>query len=144
MGKVRWNPGGLLPEAVTVSVISVHLDFSRKKVRDAQVEEMRLVLSGVAPPVIILGDFNTDWTADGSALKTITTNGKLKAYQPEATNPGTYKNGKHRLDWILISDNLEFVSYEVPQVFLSDHQPVLARVRLLENLPQEVDSGKHD
>jgi len=133
MGKVRWNPGGRLQQPVIVSVISVHLDFSRKKVREAQTEEMRIMLAGVSPPVIILGDFNTDWSKDESVLRAIASNSNLNVYQPEATGLGTYKSGKHRLDWILISKDLEFVSYEVPQVVLSDHLPVRARIRLLEN-----------
>jgi len=144
MGEVRWNPGGELPEPITVSVISVHLDFSRKKVREAQIEEMRAMLPDIASPVIILGDFNTDWTSVDSSLKTIVANGNLKVYQPESTQLGTYKKGKQRLDWILISKELAFVSYEVPQVVLSDHQPVQASVRLLENLPQELDSETHE
>ncbi len=144
MGKVLWNPGGQLQEPVTVSIISVHLDFSRKKVREAQTEEMRVMLGDIAPPLIILGDFNTDWTKDESALRAIVAKGNLKVYQPEATGLGTYKNGKHRLDWILISKDLEFVSYEVSQPVLSDHQAVLASVRLLENLSQELDLGDHD
>ncbi len=132
MGEVRWNPGGELPEPITVSVISVHLDFSRKKVREAQIEEMRAMLPDIAPPVIILGDFNTDWNSKDSSLKTIVAKGNLKVYQPESTQLGTYKKGKQRLDWILISKELEFVSYEVPQIVLSDHQPVQASVRLLD------------
>jgi len=132
MGEVRWNPGGALPEPITVSVISVHLDFSRKKVREAQIEEMRAMLPDITPPVIILGDFNVDWTSEDSSLKTIVAKGNLKVYQPESTQLGTYKNGKHRLDWILISKELDFVSYEVSQVVLSDHQPVQAAVRLVE------------
>jgi len=144
MGKVLWNPGGQLQEPVTVSVISVHLDFSRKKVREAQTEEMRAMLPDIAPPLIIMGDFNTDWSTDESALRAIAANGKLKVYQAEATDLGTYKNGKHRLDWILISKDLEFVSYEVPQIVLSDHQPVLASVRLLENRHQKHDRNDDD
>jgi endonuclease/exonuclease/phosphatase family metal-dependent hydrolase len=144
MGEVLWNPGGHLPEPITVSVISVHLDFSRKKVRDAQIEEMRAMLPDISPPVIILGDFNTDWSTDESALKAIVAKGNLKVYQPEATELGTYKKGKHRLDWILISKELEFVSYDVPQIVLSDHQPVQASVRLVEKLPQALDSSDHD
>jgi len=144
MGEVRWNPGGELPEPITVSVISVHLDFSRKKVREAQIEEMRTMLAGIKPPVIILGDFNTDWTSEDSSLKTIVAKGDLKVYEPESTQLGTYKEGKHRLDWILISEELEFVSYKVPQVVLSDHQPVQASVRLLEKSPQALDSERHD
>jgi endonuclease/exonuclease/phosphatase family metal-dependent hydrolase len=137
MGEVRWNPGGELPEPITVSIISVHLDFSRKKVREAQIEEMRAMLPDITPPVIILGDFNTDWANKDSSLKTIVAKGNLKIYQPESTQLGTYKNGKHRLDWILISKELEFVSYDVPQVVLSDHQPVQATVRLVEVLNKE-------
>ena len=132
MGQVRWNPAGELPEPVIVSVISVHLDFSRKKVREAQIAEMREVLKDVAEPVVILGDFNTDWDSDDTSLRAIADNGKFTLYEPQDTNLGTYKNGKHRLDWILISRDLEFVSYTVPQVLLSDHQPVQASVRLRE------------
>jgi len=144
MGKVRWNPGGRLPEPITVSVISVHLDFSRKKVRESQTAEMRAMLTDIATPVIILGDFNTDWDNEDSSLKSIVENGNLKIYQPEATDLGTYKNGKHRLDWILISKDLEFVSYNVPQVVLSDHQPVQASVKLIENREQSLDEDHHD
>jgi len=141
MGEVRWNPGGSLPEPINVSVISVHLDFSRKKVRESQIEEMRNMLLDIATPVIILGDFNTDWTTDESALKTIVENGKFKVYQAESTLLGTYKKGKHRLDWILISEDLEFVSYEVPQQVLSDHQPVRASIRLIDQLSKESGSS---
>lgn len=131
MGQARWNPDGRLPEPVTVSVVSVHLDFSRKKVRDAQVAEMRAVLSDVESPVIIMGDFNTDLNKEKSALKAIVEGGLFKVYKPESSILGTYKSGKHRLDWILISNDLEFVTYEVPQAVLSDHQPVQATLRLV-------------
>jgi len=144
MGKVLWNPDGQLQEPITVSIISVHLDFSRKKVRESQTEEMRTMLPDIATPLIIMGDFNTDWATDDSALKAIVANGNLKVYQPEATELGTYKNGKHRLDWILISKDLEFVRYEVSQIVLSDHQPVLATIRLLEHSLQELKVTDHD
>ncbi len=144
MGEVLWNPGGTLPEPINVSVISVHLDFSRKKVRDSQIEEMRKMLPDISTPVIILGDFNTDWTTDESALKAIVEKGNFKVYQPESKQLGTYKKGLHRLDWILISKELEFVSYEVSQLVLSDHQPVQASLRLVDQLPKEPDSSAHE
>lgn len=132
MGEVLWNPGNSLAEPVAVSVISVHLDFSRKKVREAQMQEMRDVLPNLEEPVVILGDFNADWHSKDSAIKAIVADGNFKVYQPEATDLGTYKSGKKRLDWILISNDLEFVSYEVPPDRLSDHQPVKATLRLLD------------
>jgi endonuclease/exonuclease/phosphatase family metal-dependent hydrolase len=137
MGEVLWNPDGRLSQPVTVSVISVHLDFSRKKVREAQTEEMRTVLPELKEPVIILGDFNADWNSKDSAIKAIVADGKFKAYQPEATHLGTYKSGKHRLDWILISKDLEFVTYEVPQIVLSDHQPIQATLKLVDIMDNE-------
>ena len=144
MGEVLWNPAGKLPEAIRISVISVHLDFSRKKVRESQIEEMRNMLPDIATPLIILGDFNTDWSTDESALKAIVENGNLEVYQPESAQLGTYKKGKHRLDWILISKELEFVSYQVPQIVLSDHQPVLASLKLVDQFSTTSDSSAHD
>lgn len=136
MGEVLWNPGGKLPQAMSVSVISVHLDFSRKKVREAQIGEMRSMLPGITTPLVIMGDFNTDWDDENSALKSIVSKGKLKVYQPEAPGLGTYKSGKERLDWILVSNDLEFASYEVPNVNLSDHQPVKATLKLVDLLTE--------
>jgi len=139
LGEVRWNPDGRLAEPVTVSVISVHLDFSRKKVREAQTEEMQAVLPDLEEPVIILGDFNADWNSKDSAIKAIVADGNFKVYQPEATHLGTYKSGKHRLDWILISNDLEFVTYEVPQLVLSDHQPIQATLKLVDIMDEEIE-----
>lgn len=132
MGQVYWNPGGKLPQAIKVSVISVHLDFSRKKVRALQIEEMRATLPDLETPLIIMGDFNTDWSNEKSSLKTVVEQANLKVYQPDSTDLGTYKDGKHRLDWILVSKDLEFVSYQVPAITLSDHQAVQATVKLLD------------
>jgi endonuclease/exonuclease/phosphatase family metal-dependent hydrolase len=140
MGKVLWNPGGELPQPITVSAISVHLDFSRKKVREAQIEEMNTKLQHITTPLVIMGDFNADWDDENSALKAIVSKGKLKVYKPEATDLGTYKSGSQRLDWILVSNDLHFVDYDVPQVSLSDHQPVRATLRLVDLLAKETDS----
>lgn len=130
MGQVRWNPGGQLAEPIIVSVISVHLDFSRKSVRESQVKEMQELLPDMTTPTIILGDFNADWGSNNSALRNIVSNSNFKVFEPESADLGTYKSGKHRLDWILVSKDLEFVSYEVPQVVLSDHMPVKAVLKL--------------
>ena len=143
MGQVRWNPGGRLAEPVVVSVISVHLDFSRKKVREAQTEEIRTVLAGIATPMIIMGDFNADWSDKESAIKAIVTNDNFSVYQPEANGLGTYKSGKYRLDWILISKDLGFLSYEVPQTVLSDHQSVQATLRLVD-FSDDINDGKQN
>ena len=39
------------------------------------------------------------------------------------------KSGKKRLDWILISEELEFVSYQVLPDIVSDHLPLIVEIR---------------
>jgi endonuclease/exonuclease/phosphatase family metal-dependent hydrolase len=130
LGEFKWNPGGMLAEPLIVDVISVHLDFSRRKVRESQIAEMREQLEKLTPPVVILGDFNSDWQQDGSVLKQIAEQAGLVAWQPESEDLGTYNGGDKRLDWILISQDLEFESYEVAAQEVSDHRAVVADIAL--------------
>jgi endonuclease/exonuclease/phosphatase family metal-dependent hydrolase len=80
--------------------------------------------------VIILGDFNSEWFSDTSVVQALAERAKLQVYRPEATNLGTYKNGKKRLDWILISEELEFIKYTVLPTNVSDHFPVYAEIAI--------------
>jgi endonuclease/exonuclease/phosphatase family metal-dependent hydrolase len=114
-----------------IDMISVHLDFSRKKIRQQQIAEMITVLGQRNNPRIILGDFNSDWLAKNSAVRALAENSQLQVYEPETNDLGTYgKNRGKRLDWVLISDDFEFVDYRVIDDILSDHFAVLAEVRL--------------
>ena len=114
-----------------VDMISVHLDFSRNKIRQQQIAEMIAVLGQRNNPRIILGDFNSDWLAKNSAVRALAENSQLQVYEPETDDLGTYgKNRRKRLDWILISDDFEFVDYRVIVDILSDHFAVFAEVRL--------------
>ena len=49
------------------------------------------------------------------------------SYRPESPDFNTYKN--KRLDWILITNDLEFVNYQVLPETLSDHAMVIADIR---------------
>jgi endonuclease/exonuclease/phosphatase family metal-dependent hydrolase len=121
--QVDWQPE---PGAAVISVdlLSVHLDFSRKKVRDRQIHDILTVMKNRSNPVIILGDFNSEWPASESVIRKLAECGGSKVYRPEAKDLGTYKSGKYRLDWVLISDELDFRRYEVIQDVVSDHQPI--------------------
>jgi endonuclease/exonuclease/phosphatase family metal-dependent hydrolase len=127
LGRFGWYPRGQTTQKpVFVDVISVHLDFSRQNVRARQIEEIRTVLAGRNNPLIILGDFNSDWLADDSVVRKLTRRSGLQVYRPEAINLGTY--GSNRLDWILISADLEFISYAVLPDEVSDHRAVVAEI----------------
>lgn len=129
LGRFGWYPRGqTTPKPTFVDVISVHLDFSRQKVRSRQIEEMRNALAGRNNPLIILGDFNSDWFAEDSVVREMTRQSGLQVYHPEAADLGTY--GSRRLDWILISADLKFISYAVLPDEMSDHFGVSAEIGL--------------
>jgi endonuclease/exonuclease/phosphatase family metal-dependent hydrolase len=126
VGRVGWpgNPG------VEVTVVSVHLDFSRASVRKAQVEKMILTLSERERPLIIMGDFNCSWTGKEGSLRTLAEGLEARAYEPAAEKMGTFPSTGKRLDWILISADLEFVRYETIIDAVSDHRAVIASLKL--------------
>ena len=85
----------------------------------------------VEPPIIVAGDLNGEWKKEGSAVRVLAERFGLLPYRPEAEDLGTYKSvtGK-RLDWILVSPDLNFVSYRVVPEVLSDHLAVVAEISL--------------
>jgi len=127
LGQIAWQP--VAAEPVLVDIVSVHIDFSRKSVREQQSAELRETLAGRDNPIIIMGDFNSDWFADEQVVRTLAERADLHVYRPDAEDLATYSNTK-RYDWILISKQLEFVSLEVLPDILSDHSAVVAEIRM--------------
>ena len=116
-------PGG------QVDVVSVHLEFSRESARKTQVKEMIDKVSARERPLILMGDFNCEWTAEEPTLRTLCEGLQVRAYRPDAADMTTFPMLNKRLDWILISPELEFVSYEALPDVLSDHRALLAEIR---------------
>ena len=73
-----------------------------------------------------MGDFNTDWEGE-KTLKHLVEKLDLHAFNIEDNTP-TFTKRKKRLDWILISKELDFLDYEVLHDQLSDHKGVIAKV----------------
>lgn len=130
LAQILWQADAGSGETLAVDLISVHLDFSRKSVREQQIAEMSHVISGRDKPVIIMGDFNSDWFADEKVVRTLAESFGLQVYRPEAEDLGTYNSSGRRLDWILISEELEFTDYRVLPDMLSDHLAILAVISL--------------
>jgi endonuclease/exonuclease/phosphatase family metal-dependent hydrolase len=99
-------------------------------VREKQVAEILEILSTRSNPVIIMGDFNSEWLAEVSVIKELATQSRFVTYEPENGNYFSYKN--KRLDWILITNDMEFVKYQVLPDTLSDHAMVVADIRFRE------------
>lgn len=117
-----------IPGAGPITVAAVHLDFSRKSVRQEQGERLAEELADRPRPMIVMGDFNCDWD-DEPTLATLAEKLDLRAFEPDSTTTTFPKLGK-RLDWILVSDHVEFIDYQVGEKGLSDHQPVIAKLRI--------------
>ena len=126
-----WQSSDTVHKDLKIDIVSVHLDFSRQKVRELQIAEMAEALSKREHPMIILGDFNSDWFSDESVVRRLAEKAQLKVYEPNADNMRTYVSRDRRFDWILISNELEFVSYNVLPDIISDHLAVVAGVRLI-------------
>ena len=135
LGQIEWSDDK--NKSLKIDIISVHLDFSRQSVRDEQIGEMLEILSTRTNPTIILGDFNSEWLAETSVIKELAEKSRFITYKPEAANCNSYKD--KRLDWILISKDMEFVSYQVLPDTLSDHAMIIADVRFIDD-PGQVRS----
>ena len=115
----------------TVTVVSVHLDFASAATRLKQVRLMVAALKPRASPLIVMGDLNSGWDADNDAVRQLASSLNLRAFQPAGDALRTYPSAsqRRRLDWILISGELEFVDYRNWPERLSDHLGVSAELR---------------
>ena len=113
-----------------VDVVSVHFDFLRKSVRLKQVGQLVRHLADRTGPLIVMGDFNCQWSDRRSALRTLAEARQLRAYRPGAMGMKTFPKLGRRLDWVLISPELEFAEYAVVKATVSDHRPVACVVKL--------------
>ena len=125
---VHWDNGS---SVVPVTLVSVHLDFSRKSVRDEQTAILIDALREADTPVVLMGDINSRWDQERSHVRQLAQGLELIPFDPGSDALGTYKkpDGK-RLDWILASKDLEFVEYRVLPDKVSDHLAVYAEVRM--------------
>ena len=77
-----------------------------------------------------MGDFDSDWSADEQVVRGVAERAGLHVNQPESDSFGTCRSGTRRFDWIVISRQLEFVSFEVLPDILSDHAAVVAEITM--------------
>ena len=122
---IRW-PGSMDTE---VDIVSVHLDFASRSTRRKQAIKLIEILKKRGHPVIIMGDFNAEWSED-STVKFISRELGLSSYLPEEPGLETFPTFGKRLDWILVSRDISFQSYRVPSAAVSDHRAVIAELEL--------------
>lgn len=112
-----------------IDVVSIHLDPTSRKRRASQADQAIAVLKARANPLIIMGDFNCDYTTnERNAIRKLRQELNLHAWKPHASGMATFKRLGIRFDWILISQELAFTYYQTVQQVVSDHYPVVAEV----------------
>ena len=114
---------------INIDVVSLHLDPFRKAVRMKQIKELVEILENDTNPIVIMGDFNCDWKYSESTLHKLVELLDLKIYKPYDENLITFPANGKRLDWILISQELEFVSHKILPDHISDHLAVVAEIK---------------
>lgn len=138
VGSIDSTPKGFVVASITwpgneleaVDVVSVHFDASRGAVRRQQAQELAQILVRRNKPTILMGDFNDEWGQAGSILPLLVETLDLNPYRPDETDLVTFPRFNKRLDWILVSPEFEFVSYNVVPDLMSDHRAVVAELSL--------------
>lgn len=112
-----------------VGLVSVHLDFLYPSVRRRQVEQLVEHVRHRTHPLVILGDFNCEWGRERGALMLLARELSLQPFVGEMRPTFPARRPVVCLDWILVSDELEFAAYRTLDDHLSDHLGVVAEVR---------------
>lgn len=112
-------------------VASAHLDARSASIRSRQVEKLISCLSSSGKPIVLMGDLNSRWSDESDAVRVLASRLGLYAYRPDHPELATFHtNGpSKRIDWILISPELEFIDCRVWPDQLSDHLAVAADLR---------------
>jgi endonuclease/exonuclease/phosphatase family metal-dependent hydrolase len=136
VGTIRW-PGR--PQ-FSLDVVSVHLDFSRKSVRQRQANEVIQRLAGHRRPLVLMGDFNCGFGTKDQTLSVLARELNLQSHEPEATDMASFPSRNKRFDWIMISTEFAFLAHRTLSDVLSDHRAVVATLGLAR--PQATGSAR--
>ncbi|MEF9991954.1 MAG: endonuclease/exonuclease/phosphatase family protein [Romboutsia sp.] len=120
---------GILNTVVNVkgkdlNIINVHLGVGEDE-RKVQIKELLEFIKQLEnEPYIVVGDFNEGhMNVDESILKD-------SAVEMNKSNIITFATGLYRIDYIYVSPNIEVLDYEVLIENMSDHYPIVAKLKI--------------
>jgi endonuclease/exonuclease/phosphatase family metal-dependent hydrolase len=122
VGTIRW-PGR---PTLSLDVVSVHLDFSRKSVRQRQANEVIPRLACHRRSLVLMSDFNCGFGAKDRTLSVLARELNVQSYEPEAIDMASFPSRNKRFDWIMISTEFAFLAHRTLSDVLSDHRAVVA------------------
>ena len=77
-----------------------------------------------------MGDLNSEFAANSQLIPLLEDSLGLSTWQPHV-EVVTFPKLQKRLDWVLVSRDIEIVTHEVLPDTLSDHRAIVAELRLL-------------
>jgi endonuclease/exonuclease/phosphatase family metal-dependent hydrolase len=120
-----------------VLLSSVHTTWINILYPDTRTLQLQHILKNVlqrhAMPIIMSGDFNdTIHDNPNRRVEDFMDRLSLCTYKPLSHELSTFPsdNPKNRIDWIMVSHDFEFETYESHHVLLSDHLPIYAKIIL--------------
>lgn len=123
LSTTHW-PGS---ETVDVDVVSVHFDFLTRSQREKEARNLIETLRSRDNPRIVMGDLNADFRPGSTLIPLLKRELELQTWDPEQKDV-TFPRFKRRLDWVLVSKEIDIVSYEVLSDPVSDHRAVVAEL----------------
>jgi len=114
-----------------IDIVSVHLDFLNPTIRRRQIRRMVDVLAERQRPRVVVGDLNCCWQREPRSMQLLVDALGLRAHEPGCRAP-TYpsRRPRRRLDWVLISPELEYSRYQTLHSPLSDHLALVTDLEL--------------
>lgn len=112
------------------NVVSVHLDFASRKVRQYQLSVLSALIADSGKPTILMGDFNTDMSK--ALLPAFLEQTQLKTWNVDDNSLVTFPILGTRIDWILVSPEFNLVEQTILDKMYSDHKVVTAMIERVE------------
>lgn len=109
-------------ELEEVSIYLVHLSLKYRH-RHYQLRHLHDLIRESEKPVIVVGDFNTFWGEHEIYL--FMQAARLRSANTDGVFTYPSRTPRKELDFFLYSDGIEVRSFEVPDVHLSDHLPLV-------------------
>jgi len=119
-------------ENMKVDLVSVHLDFLSHAERRQEMNTLRVALEGRHNLRIIMGDFNMEYKEKHALLPNLASVLDLHVWNPLGDELVTFPKMGTRLDWVLVSREFRILSHEVLDDPVSDHQPVIVEITVLQ------------
>ena len=125
-----------LPDGKILSVASIHLvyvDWTQVNSRAKQLHSVAQKINQTKSLYLLAGDFNCSMLGKEKSLPNFVNQLRLKAYDAQSQNLNTHPSWQpsKRIDWVLLSKELDFISYETIPQPVSDHLAIFAKINIV-------------